>query len=142
MQVVPGGRLCECGQRGCWEQYCSGKALARVALPEGASSELTGPDVTRAARAGEPWALDAFEEIGGWLGVGLAGLVSAFDPAVVIVGGGVSDAGDLLLDPARAAFSARLPGRGFRSEPPIVRAALGPDAGFIGAADLARDLLG
>ena len=139
MQVVPDGLACECGQRGCWEQYSSGRAIARVGRARGG---LDGPSVTEAARAGEGWALDAFEDVGAWLGVGLAGLVAALDPEVVIVGGGLSEAGDLLLEPARLAFSARLPGRGFRDEPPIVAAELGPDAGFVGAAALARELLG
>ena len=138
MQVVPDGLACECGQRGCWEQYSSGRAIARVGRAHGG---LDGPGVTEAARVGERWALDAFGEVGGWLGVGLAGLVSALDPEIVIVGGGLSEAGDLLLEPARRAFSARLPGRGFRDEPQIVAAELGPDAGFIGAAALARELI-
>ena len=139
MQVVPDGLACECGQRGCWEQYSSGRAIARVGRAHGG---LDGPGVTEAARAGERWALEAFEDVGAWLGVGLAGLVAALDPQVVIVGGGLSEAGALLLEPARRTFSARLPGRGFRDEPPIVAAELGPDAGFIGAAALARELLG
>ena len=139
MQVAPDGLPCECGQRGCWEQYSSGRAIARIGRAHGG---LDGPGVTEAARTGERWALEAFDEVGGWLGVGLAGLVSALDPELVIVGGGLSEAGDLLLEPARRAFSDRLPGHGFRDEPRIVGAALGPDAGCIGAAALARDLLG
>ena len=138
MQVVPDGLPCECGQRGCWEQYSSGRAIARVGRAHG---DLDGPAVTEAARAGEGWALEAFDEVGAWLGVGLAGLASALDPQIVIVGGGLSEAGDLLLEPARKAFSARLPGRGFRDQPRIVAAELGPEAGFIGAATLARDLV-
>ena len=90
--------------------------------------------VTEAARAGDPAAGELFDEIGSWLGTGLANLAAAFDPEVIVVGGGVSEAGDLLLDPAREALRKSLTGRGFRPEPPVVRAALGPDAGFIGAA--------
>ncbi len=139
MQVVPDGRPCECGQVGCWEQYCSGKALARAVAEAGPGPRpVSGPDITRAAAAGEPWALAAFDEVGRWLGVGLAGLVSAFDPEVVVVGGGLSDAGDLLLAPARSALAARTPGRGHRPDVPLLRAELGSEAGFIGAADLAR----
>ena len=94
--------------------------------------------MTAAAAAGEAWALAAFDEVGTWLGVGLAGLAAAFDPEVVVIGGGLSEAGDLLLEPARAALARRLPGRGYRSEIPVVAAALGGNAGFVGAADLAR----
>ncbi|MGZ8748156.1 MAG: ROK family protein [Mycobacterium sp.] len=141
MQVVPDGRDCECGQRGCWEQYCSGKALVRAARAVGAAADVTGQGVTQAAASGQAWALKAFGEVGAWLGIGLAGLVSAFDPEVVLIGGGLSDADALLLSPARSAFADRLPGAGYRAVPPLLRAALGADAGFIGAAELARSLV-
>jgi glucokinase len=154
MQMVPDGRRCECGNRGCWEQYASGNALVRDArelvladspvahylrdLVEGDLARLTGPLVTEAAQAGDPLAIELIADIGNALGVGLAGMTAAFDPSCIIIGGGVSAAGDLLLEPTRAAFSRTLTGRGFRPEPPITEAALGPEAGFIGAADMAR----
>jgi glucokinase len=65
-------------------------------------------------------------------------MTAAFDPSGIVVGGGVSDAGEILLGPARAAFSRTLVGRGHRREPDIVRAGLGPEAGLIGAGDMAR----
>lgn len=136
MQVLPGGRPCECGRTGCWEQYCSGKALARFA--RGAGSELAGPALTQAAREGDPVASGAFTEVGRWLGVGVSNIVAAFDPALVVVGGGVSAAGGLLLDPARTVLHETLVGKGFRKMPALVAAELGPLAGAIGAADLAR----
>ena len=154
MQVVPDGHRCECGNRGCWEQYASGNALVRDArelvLAEspvahdlaarvgGDVTRLTGPLVTEAARAGDPLAVELLADIGTWLGVGLAGMTAAFDPSAIIVGGGVSAAGELLLGPTRQAFARTLVGRGYRPEPPIMGAALGPDAGFVGAADMAR----
>ncbi|GAB49484.1 ROK family glucokinase [Mobilicoccus pelagius] len=154
MQVVPDGIRCECGNRGCWEQYASGNALVRearglmsarspvaedlLARVGGDPSRLAGPLVTEAAREGDPTARELIAEIGHWLGVGMAGLAAAFDPGSFVIGGGVSAAGELLLDPAREAFRRRLPGRGYRPEARIVQAALGPDAGLIGAADLAR----
>jgi glucokinase len=154
MQVVPDGHRCECGNRGCWEQYASGNALVRdarelvlarspvahdlAARIDGDVTQLTGPLVTDAAREGDPLAVELLSEIGTWLGVGLAGMTAAFDPSAIIVGGGVSAAGELLLGPTRQAFSRTLTGRGYRPEPPITAAALGPDAGFIGAADMAR----
>ena len=136
MQVVPDGRECQCGRRGCWEQYCSGRALARAA--EEAGSELSGPALTTAAYEGDLVASAAYEQVAHWLGVGAANLTAAFDPQVVVVGGGVSAAGELLLAPTRRAFSRTLVGRGYRPEPVITAAALGPDAGFVGAADMAR----
>ena len=154
MQVVPDGHWCECGNRGCWEQYASGNALVRdarelvlagspvahdlAARVDGDVTRLTGPLVTEAARDGDPLALELLSGIGTWLGVGLAGMTAAFDPSAIIVGGGVSAAGELLLAPTRQAFARTLTGRGYRPEPPIMVAALGPDAGFIGAADMAR----
>jgi glucokinase len=152
--VVPGGHRCECGNRGCWEQYASGNALVREARELAASnsplaqgllervggdvSAISGPVVTLAATEGDPAAVELFEEVGRWLGVGLAGLAAAFDPRLFVVGGGVSEAGDLLLEPTRQSFRRALSGRGYRPEARIVAAALGNEAGFIGAADLAR----
>lgn len=158
MQVVPDGHRCECGNRGCWEQYASGNALVREARAlvaarspiamdmitriNGDPANLTGPLVTEAAREGDRMAVELLTEIGTWLGVGIANLAAALDPGMFVVGGGVSAAGDLLLQPAREAFSRTLTGRGHRPEASIVTAALGNDAGLIGAADLARSSVG
>src|SRR3954454_789053 len=154
IQVVPDGHRCPCGNRGCWEQYASGNALVRdarelvdadspvahrlrqIVLRE--SRRVTGPQVTRAAMDGDRLSRELLVEIGTWLGVGLAGMAAAFDPDCIVVGGGVSEAGDLLLEPARAAFSRKLVGRGHRRESPILAAALGSNACFVGAADMAR----
>jgi glucokinase len=154
MQVVKDGHRCPCGNRGCWEQYASGNALERDArelvaagspmahhlrtLAGGDLESLAGIQISDAARSGDPLSRELLADIGDWLGVGLAGLTAAFDPSCIIVGGGVSTAGELLLEPARTAFRRTLTGRGHRPEPPIRAAALGADAGFIGAADMAR----
>jgi glucokinase len=156
MQVVPGGHRCECGNRGCWEQYASGNALVREGRELAAANSpmahgllqaaggdvrrLSGPLVTQAARAGDQAAVELLADVGQWLGVGLASLAAALDPGLFVVGGGVSDAGDLILTPAREAFRRSLTGRGYRPEARIVQAELGPDAGLIGAADLARQV--
>ena len=154
MLVVPDGHRCQCGNRGCWEQYASGNALVRDARelvtsgspvaetlrglggPDG--SGLTGPLISEAATGGDPVAVELIADMGRWFGIGLANMTAAFDPSCIVVGGGVSEAGELILAPAREAFSRQLVGRGHRPEPPILRAALGPEAGFIGAADMAR----
>ena len=154
MQVVPGGIRCECGNRGCWEQYASGNALVRearelananspvaqglLARVDGDPARITGMVVTEAARDGDLAAVELFQEVGHWLGVGIANLAAAYDPGRFVIGGGVSEAGELLLAPAREAFRRSLTGRGFRPEADIVRAQMGNDAGLIGAADLAR----
>lgn len=151
MQVVPGGHRCECGGRGCWEQYSSGNALVRSArarmgeqpsvLEEATGSNpdlVTGPMVTAAAEDGDLVARQAFASVGDWLGVGVANLVAAFDPEVVVIGGGVSAAGDRLLEPARTALVRSLVGAAHRQVPPLVVARLGPEAGLVGAAELAR----
>jgi glucokinase len=154
MVVYPEGHRCECGNRGCLEQYASGNVLGRearelaragspvtVPLMErvgGVVDDLVGPVITEAARDGDPCAIELFEDVGRWLGIGLANLAAALDPGIFVIGGGVSDAGELLLRPARLSFRRTLTGRGFRPEPRIVAAALGPEAGLVGAADLAR----
>jgi glucokinase len=153
---VPGGILCGCGRRGCWEQYGSGNALVREArdlaadrrgdagvllgFGDGTPEGVSGQHVTLAARQGDPVALEAFSRIGRCLGEGLADLAALFDPAVLIIGGGVSEAGDLLLAPARAAFLDSLPARAHRPIAEVLAATLGNDAGVVGAADLARHL--
>lgn len=151
MQVVPDGLECECGGRGCWEQYSSGNALVRFArsqlgsqptvlqeLCAGNPASLTGQMVSAAAEDGDLLAQEAFRRVGEWLGVGLANLVAAFDPECLVVGGGVSAAGERLLGPARTALTNSLVGAGHRVVPPILVAQLGPEAGLIGAADLVR----
>lgn len=152
-RVVPEGRLCGCGNRGCWEQYASGSALVAEArdyarrspgaavrllqLGGGTPEGITGPEVTTAAREGDFGALRCFEIVGRWLGEGLADLAAILDPGCFVLGGGVSEAGDLLLDEARRAFEVGLTGRQYRTHSEIVLAELGQDAGLIGAADLA-----
>jgi glucokinase len=136
MMVVPDGRSCQCGRRGCWEQYCSGRALARAAEEEG--SDLSGPALTTAAYEGDLVATSAYEQVAHWLGIGAANLTAAFDPEVIVIGGGVSAAGDLLLEPAREAMAESLVGAGYRDLPELVGAELGPLAGVVGVADLAR----
>ena len=153
-RMVPGGRLCGCGNRGCWEQYASGTALVRevrdaaeagsmqardlLERAGGDPAEITGPLITQAARDGDRFALEQLAELGHWIGEGIATLAAVLDPAVAVVGGGVSEAGDLLLDPVRDAFSHHLTARGHRPELQIRPAQLGNTAGLIGAADLAR----
>ncbi|MFP5369654.1 MAG: ROK family protein, partial [Actinomycetes bacterium] len=96
--------------------------------------------ITAAAREGDPLARELLADVGRWLGVGLAGLTAAFDPHCIVVGGGLAEAGDLLLDPARESFSRSLTGRGHREQPVIAAATLGSQAGFVGAADMARSV--
>jgi glucokinase len=154
MQVVVDGRRCGCGGRGCWEQYCSGRALLHEAreiadvqaaygarlleLGGGEPEGIESVDVTQAALEGDPAALACFEELGAWLGQGLADLAAILDPGVFVIGGGVSDAGDLLLDPARRVYRQKLTGVGYRPLADIRLAELGNEAGLVGAADLAR----
>jgi glucokinase len=94
--------------------------------------------VTQAAQEGDACAIELLEDVGRWLGVGLANLAGALDPGLFVIGGGVSDAGELLLGPVRESFRRTLTGRGYRPEARIVRASFGPEAGLVGAADLAR----
>ncbi|HZJ06959.1 MAG TPA: ROK family glucokinase [Nocardioidaceae bacterium] len=153
-RVVPGGRVCGCGNRGCWEQYASGTALVREvrelvgqgsliakSLLDRAGGDvmaINGPLITEAARDGDAFAIEQLEDLGRWLGEGIATLTAVLDPAVVVIGGGVSAAGGLLLEPARSSFRAHLTGRSYRPELEIRAAKLGDTAGMIGAADLAR----
>jgi glucokinase len=155
LRVVPEGHLCGCGARGCFEQYASGNALMRhtreaiAAAPDashnllergnGTIEGLTGRHITEAARDGDMVALAAFNTTGQWLGAGIASLSVLLDPACVVIGGGVIDAGEILLAPTRAAVERYMPFQGKHPSPRIVAAELGNDAGVVGAADLARN---
>lgn len=154
LRLVPDGRLCGCGNHGCLEQYGSGSALVRdtreaVLADPAAAGELleraggdveviNGPLITAAAQAGDAFSIGRLAALGDALGQGIASLAAVLDPGVVVIGGGVSEAHDLLLDPIRTAFERELTGRGFRPEAEIRLAAMGNRAGVVGAADLAR----
>ncbi|MGN6243478.1 MAG: ROK family glucokinase [Motilibacteraceae bacterium] len=154
LRVEPNGRPCGCGNRGCWEQYASGNALVREArwraaedrdaanlllsLGDGTPEGVEGKDVTAAAQKGDPIAVASFEAVARWLGQGMADLAAVLDPGAFVVGGGVSEAGELLLEPTRRAYAEALTGHGHRPYADIRAATLGNDAGIVGAADLAR----
>jgi glucokinase len=153
MVVDPSGPRCPCGQRGCWERYASGSGLgwmAREAAQAGEAArvvELAGGDpeavrgehVTVAAAEGDAQAMSVMDRFAWWLAVGLANLATAFDPELIVLGGGMVEAGAVLLEPARRAFATLLEGGPHRPPVRLVPAALGQRAGAIGAALLARD---
>ncbi|MBP6187068.1 MAG: ROK family glucokinase [Rhodoluna sp.] len=153
IRVVPDGRLCGCGAHGCIEQYGSGTALLRAARELADSSEesgsrlrelreeageLTGEQVYQAILEGDAGALRLLRELGAWLGQTIASLSAVLDPELVVIGGGVSSAGELLLEPIREAYFANMPARGFRPELQLKIAEFVNDAGVVGAADLVR----
>jgi glucokinase len=150
MIVDPDGNPCACGNVGCLEAMASGSALGRagreaaLAHPggrltqlAGAPEKVTGEVVFHAAREGDPVARELFEQLGFWLGVGIASLVNLFDPELVVIGGGLVATGDLLLVPARASMERYVFGLEHRELPPVVPARLGSEAGLVGAASLA-----
>ena len=154
LRLVPGGVRCGCGMRGCLEQYASGSALVRdvrdLAAGQSTGSDslleraggrveaIDGPMITRAAREGDSFAQERLAALGHWLGQGIASLVAVLDPTVVAIGGGLGEAGEMVLAPAREAFARNLPGGDHRPLAEIRKATLGNGAGLVGAADLAR----
>ena len=155
LRVVPEGHLCGCGARGCFEQYASGSALRRhareaisaspdlarnlLARGDGTIDGLTGQAITDAAREGDAVALAAFQTTAQYLGAGIASLAVLLDPSCVVIGGGVIDAGEILLAPTREAMKRYMPFAGKHPYPEIVAAELGNEAGLVGVADLARN---
>lgn len=155
LRVVPEGHLCGCGARGCFEQYASGSALRRhareaisaspdlarnlLARGDGTIDGLTGQAITDAAREGDAVALAAFQTTAQYLGAGIASLAVLLDPSCVVIGGGVIDAGEILLAPTREAMTRYMPFAGKHPYPEIVAAELGNEAGLVGVADLARN---
>nr|WP_277605925.1 ROK family glucokinase [Glycomyces sp. L485] len=156
--VMPDGRTCGCGRTGCLEQYASGRALTQAArdgakadpdqaqillkLAGGDPEAITGRQVTESAKQGDEVALAAFDFIGYYLGNSAADMVQLIDPGVIIIAGGVIDAGDLLLDPIRKHYTEALSSRATLPVAEVKAATLGSKAGVIGAADLARHRTG
>jgi glucokinase len=155
--LVPGGRPCSCGKSGCWERYCSGTALSTTAVElmarhpgrstvlareaAGDSRAVTGRKVAAAARDGDPLAQLAMAELATWLGEGLALVADVYDPEVVVIAGGVSESAPLFLDDARDHYKKVITGAGYRPLARIRTAQLGDDAGLVGAAALAAELI-
>jgi glucokinase len=153
MVVDPAGPPCPCGRRGCWERFASGGGLGLMAreaalagrLPEvvalagGDPEGVRGEDVTAAAVAGDPDARRVIEQVGWWVGFGLANLACVLDSECFVLGGGLVAAGDLLLDSARRSFDELVEGGATRPATAIVTAAFGERAGAVGAALAARD---
>lgn len=147
MLVDPHAPLCGCGQPGHLESLASGPAIGRRFAelqagrsPTGVSAE--GPSaskVGKAAAEGDPIALRVIDDAGTMIGKHLASLVHAFDPERIVLGGGVSQLGELILEPIRGAFASALMHPAYRDRVTIVPAALGDDAGLIGAMLLARE---
>lgn len=153
-RAVPDGLPCRCGQSGCIEQYASGAAHARrareqaaadpgraaalLALGDGTPAGIRHSHVAAAARAGEPFALDLFEQTGRWVGQALADLAAILDPGVFVIGGGLSETGELIRRPAERAYRQALGAGEHRGYADVVTATVGGHVGLIGAADLAR----
>ena len=125
--LLPDGPACTCGNHGCLE------ALTRADAIAAACGTATAEDAVRAAQAGEERAIEGLAEIGHWLGIGIANLIVVLTPDRVVLGGGVSGAGHLLLEPIRDEVRRRVRVTDLQAVE-IVAAELGTWAGAIGAA--------
>lgn len=157
LRLVPDGRPCPCGKRGCWERYCSGTALVTTALElagqerdpvewaaraAGADPDsLTGQQVALAAESGDPVALRALADLAKWLGDGLALVADVYDPDVVVLAGGVAGSAHLFLDGARQRYASALTGAGHRPLADVRVARFGDEAAIVGSAALAAEHL-
>ncbi|MHB8296435.1 MAG: ROK family protein [Acidimicrobiales bacterium] len=153
MVIDPHGPPCPCGKQGCWERLASGSGLGRlgreaalggrapavVELAGGDPEAVRGEHVTAAASSGDAAAKVVMADYAWWVALGLTNLAAAFDPEVIVIGGGLAEAGPVLFDPLRDAFKSLLYAGSHRPEVPIVPATLGERAGAIGAAVLARE---
>jgi glucokinase len=152
MVVDPHGPPCPCGKRGCWERFASGSGLGRLAreaaqagragrvveLAGGDPEAVRGEHVTRAATEGDAEAAVVMTDFAWWLALGLANLANVFDPDCIVLGGGLIEAGPVLMEPTRAAFLDLVEAAAHRPAIRILPAALGERAGAMGAALLAR----
>jgi glucokinase len=151
MVVDPHGPRCPCGKQGCWERFASGSGLGRlgremaiagegarlVNLAGGDPEMVRGEHVTAAAAEGDPAALEIMNKFGWWVALGLANLANALDPEVIVLGGGLITAGDVLVAPTRRAFADLVEAPAARASLRIEAAQLGAAAGSIGAGLLA-----
>ncbi len=151
MVVDPHGPRCPCGKQGCWERFASGSGLGAlgrematageaprlVALAGGDAEAVRGEHVTGAAAEGDEPALEIMKRFGWWVALGLANLANALDPSLIVLGGGLITAGDVLIEPTRQAFAALVEAPFARAQVKVEPAVLGAQAGAIGAALLA-----
>ena len=155
--VVRDGLLCGCGRLGCVEQYASGTALLRSANqladssdPLGArvrqlrdqAGQLSGHEAYQAVSENDPGALMLVEKAAEHLASAMGSIVAVLDPEVFVIGGGLSELGEALLEPLRREFAKQLPAQGFRPQAKVIRAKFSNQAGLIGAAELARESAG
>jgi glucokinase len=154
-QFDPHGELCACGERGHWEAAASGTALGRMArlrASEGLAPNVleraggdadlvNGHHVGDSALAGEPDGIEILRDYAREVALGFVGLANILDPEVIVVSGGLVELGDVLLAPLRVAFDHHLEGAEYRPPVPVVAAELGTNAGVVGAAALARELV-
>ncbi|MDN5346802.1 MAG: glucokinase [Clostridia bacterium] len=147
VKVAPDGPLCNCGGRGCLETLTAAPAMVRAArrgIEAGRPSLLAGKkdftakDILDAARENDELALEVIDRATDYLSLALANAVLLVDPEIIVVGGGVAEAGDIFLGPLRDKIKAAL-GPWRQSELPLLPAALGNKAGVIGAAYLAGE---
>lgn len=155
MVIEAGGPRCTCGSFGCFEEMASGRALVRLAkekvttnkdnlimqLAGNVRENITGPMVTEAAQQGDALAIDTFNEIGFWLGIGINNIINIFNPELVVIGGGMAEAGELVMAPVRRIIAERTlaPNKDIAE---VVLAELGNQAGTLGAAALVFDEIG
>lgn len=151
MVVARDGIPCVCGRRGCWERYASGTGLGRmgrelaeagaaprlVELAGGVAANVRGEHVTAAAAEGDASALGVVEGFADWVAIGLVNLTQLLDVERFVVGGGLAEAGGVLLEPVRRAYARRAVAPEHRPSVEIVAAAMGEYAGAVGAALLA-----
>ena len=147
--VIKDGPLCPCGQRGHLEAIASGPAIAQWVeeeLARGASSQLpvekklSAKEISAAAHDGDTLAKAALARAGEFIGLAIADFLHIFNPSIVIIGGGVSQSGHLLLDPLRSSLQKHVMTPHFLTNVQLTTASLGDEAGLLGALALARDL--
>ena len=155
MVVDPDGPDCPCGRRGCWERFASGSALAHFGRMAAAAGELPaalklaggdpeavmGEHVTAAARAGDAASLQILDGFGRWVGIGLVNLTNLLDPELFVLGGGLVELRDLIVEPIRHWLGQLLYAPSFRPHPRLEIARLGQRAGAIGAAMLPASVM-
>jgi len=151
MVVDPSGPQCVCGQQGCWERFASGNGLAylgRMAADQGVArrvvelagdvEQIRGEHIRQAASEGDLDALAIVDSFARWVALGLTNLTNLLDPAMIVIGGGLTSSGDLFLEPMKRWFADLLYSPQLRPHPQLVMATFAEHAGAVGAALLPK----
>jgi len=135
--IISGGRKCSCGRSGCLEAYISARGIMKTAQEIGLKKVSSPEEITQMARRGDKKAVEVYQKTGEYLGIGLANIVNILNPDIIVIGGGIANAGKFIFEPARKIMKENILSP-LAKNTRLVKAKFGENAGAIGAALLVK----